>query len=29
LKFGQIAFAKLGPDYDEAIRLLRDQVLNT
>ena len=27
LNFGQIAFAKLGPDYDEAIRLLRNQVL--
>ena len=25
--FGQIAFAKLGPDYDEAIKLLRHQVL--
>jgi alkanesulfonate monooxygenase SsuD/methylene tetrahydromethanopterin reductase-like flavin-dependent oxidoreductase (luciferase family) len=29
LKFGQIAFAKLGPDHDEAIQLLRNQVLNT
>ena len=27
LNFGQIAFAKLGPDYNEAIKLLRDQVL--
>ena len=27
LNFGQIAFAKLGPDYDEAIKLLRHQVL--
>lgn len=27
LKFGQIAFAKLGPDYDEAITLLRREVL--
>ena len=27
LKIGQIAFAKLGPDYDEAIELLRHQVL--
>lgn len=27
LKFGQIAFAKLGPDYGEAIKLLRHQVL--
>ncbi|MBI2365722.1 MAG: LLM class flavin-dependent oxidoreductase [Deltaproteobacteria bacterium] len=27
LKFGQIAFSKLGPDYDEAIKLLRNQVL--
>ena len=29
LHFGQIAFAKLGPDYDEAIKLLRHQVLPT
>jgi len=28
LKFGQIAFAKLGPDYDEAIKLLRHKVLS-
>jgi len=28
LKFGQVAFAKLGPDYDEAIKLLRYQVLS-
>ena len=27
LNFGQIAFAKLGPDYDDAIKLLRHQVL--
>ena len=27
LQFGQIAFAKLGPDYDEAIGLLRHRVL--
>ena len=27
LEFGQIAFAKLGPDYDEAIELLRRKVL--
>ena len=27
LNFGQIAFAKLGPDYDEAINLLRHRVL--
>jgi 5,10-methylenetetrahydromethanopterin reductase len=27
LNFGQIAFAKLGPDYDEAIKLLRHRVL--
>ncbi|MDH3442912.1 MAG: LLM class flavin-dependent oxidoreductase [Deltaproteobacteria bacterium] len=29
LKFGQIAFTKLGPDYDEAIKLLRHHVLST
>jgi len=28
LQFRQIAFAKLGPDYDEAITLLRHQVLS-
>lgn len=28
-QFGQIAFAKLGPNYDEAIELLRHQVLPT
>lgn len=28
LGFGQIAFAKLGPDYDEAINLLRHRVLS-
>lgn len=27
LNFGQISFAKLGPEYDEAIKLLRHQVL--
>lgn len=27
LKFGQISFTKLGPDYEEAIKLLRHQVL--
>lgn len=27
LSFGQVAFAKLGPDYDEAITLLSDEVL--
>jgi alkanesulfonate monooxygenase SsuD/methylene tetrahydromethanopterin reductase-like flavin-dependent oxidoreductase (luciferase family) len=27
LQFGQIAFAKLGPDYDEALELLRYQAL--
>ncbi len=27
LNFGQISFAKLGPDYDEAIKLLRHRVL--
>ena len=27
LKFGQISFTKLGPDYDAAIKLLRHQVL--
>jgi alkanesulfonate monooxygenase SsuD/methylene tetrahydromethanopterin reductase-like flavin-dependent oxidoreductase (luciferase family) len=27
LNFSQVAFAKLGPDYDEAIKLLRHRVL--
>jgi len=27
LKFNQVALAKLGPDYEEAIKLLRDRVL--
>jgi hypothetical protein len=26
LQLGQVAFAKLGPDYDEAITLLRRQL---
>jgi len=28
LKFGQVSFAKLGPDYGEAITLLREEILN-
>jgi alkanesulfonate monooxygenase SsuD/methylene tetrahydromethanopterin reductase-like flavin-dependent oxidoreductase (luciferase family) len=27
LNFSQVAFAKLGPDYEEAIKLLRHRVL--
>ena len=29
LDFGQVCFAKLGPDYEEAITLLRREVLDT
>ena len=28
LKFGQVCFSKLGPNYEEAITLLRRKVLN-